>query len=39
MSRATLPTEALDWLAVWHGVRALALAPDPHLARAFRGEL
>ena len=33
MSRATLPTEALDWLAVWHGVRALALGPDPHLAR------
>lgn len=33
MSRATIPTEALDWLAVWHGVRALALGPDPHLAR------
>ena len=33
MSRATLPTEALDWLAVWRGVRALALGPDPHLAR------
>ncbi|MHA6512696.1 class I SAM-dependent methyltransferase [Tessaracoccus sp. Z1128] len=33
MSRTTLPTEALDWLAVWHGVRALALNPEPHLAR------
>ena len=33
MTRATLPTEALDWLAVWHGVRALAVDPDAHLAR------
>ncbi len=33
MSRATIPTEALDWLAVWHGVRGLAVGPDAHLAR------
>lgn len=33
MSRTTFPTEALDWLAVWHGVRAMAVDPDVHLAR------
>lgn len=38
MSRTVLPTEALDWLAVWHGVRGLVLAGDAawprRLARA-----
>lgn len=28
MARLDLPTEALDWLAVWHGVRGLVLASD-----------
>jgi len=28
MSRATIPTDAVDWLAVWRGVRALVLAGD-----------
>lgn len=28
MSRATIPVEAVDWLAVWQGVRALVLAGD-----------
>lgn len=33
MSRTTLPTEALDWLTVWQGVRALVLCGDTHVAR------
>ncbi|GAA3878720.1 methyltransferase [Tessaracoccus defluvii] len=36
MSRATLPTEALDWLAVWREVRGLVVAQDAHLTRRLR---
>ena len=33
MSRTTIPVEALEWLAVWHGVRGLVLGGDLHLPR------
>lgn len=33
MSRTAFPTDALDWLTVWHGVRGLAVDAEPHLAR------
>lgn len=34
MSRTAIPPEALDWLAVWQGVRGLVLAGDATLPRA-----
>ncbi|MFT3887926.1 MAG: class I SAM-dependent methyltransferase [Arachnia sp.] len=33
MARMALPVEALDWLAVWQGVRGLVLASDLSLPR------
>ena len=33
MARMELPAEALDWLAVWRGVRGLVLAGDLGLPR------
>lgn len=36
MSRATMPDEALDWLAVWPSVRGLTIGDDVHLPRRLR---
>jgi len=33
MARTAIPTEAIDWLAVWSGVRGLVLAHDAAFAR------